>query len=1053
MSRLPAIASRFPARAPDDPAWIQGPATGQKKMPEIETSPRMLSRNGAKAASGQQLPATVRQPRSVNTAPGSDIEQVKLPLRDARALLPSAAGKDAVGEIASAIFKEVRQAYSNGLKSSNKMYSIGINKDNNINGKNKNDVQRVIAAAGVVETIQDQNDNRGLNPVRPVGGNKLVIEAANCTELASAAAKLATDKGMHAEVWAFSEADHAFAVIGKPPSDTSIDFAGWKDVWIVDPWMNIACKAPEYTKKATEKMYKWHADGKVIMRSNDGGEQLAIDKEWLRGINSGGAESMVAPSADMPDPWIDFTTAVDYRRFVIDQDLDKPPLRIGEKDVLRTELFDMGAVLDGKSIGFDGLDLDGSYGAVDRLNFDEGILRQRIIEAGKSGDADSVQRIVDIMAEVGANRTPAAQGALLVNSGGEMPLISSELNQQLEKFRGLNSKMTGAAGGGNPGTLFMPGKTAITWNNVGAGMQAFSAYNGLRGMVDAISRGDSTEAAISAAGVGAQGASFLAEAGVNSLGKAFQKGGSVALNRFASTSFGKALGGTANLGKNLSRGAGVAGGVISLPFDIYSSVQSFKKAGETEGKTSQDHYVDGGIAVAGTVTSVATIGASAAGLSAAGPAGIVAAGLLIGGSRIYHSVRYVEDLEEHTKLSGWEKLGTGVSAFFGGSASQEIEDRIAIGKAEKAYTAEKRTQAEEFMAKNPRYGGVIFGDAKITPTPPLRWGSGGMGGHATGAIQYPPTVRGNAAPDIIDARNGLDGLSNAFQGQQNQQGDILWDTGAGDDMLHGVADRKNRFVLAEGKKNVVGGRKDDVLEVSVLPGDRSTLEGGEGSDTLALNFPQDPRESAVRVALSRTVGQQDSDAGAHVLPGSLKASGSEGIQVGTIENVSTSKTARTFVTGNEQDNVIVLNGNSDGAEGGSGNDTYLINGGGVVDIVAGNGDNRYKVASAAGAVNVISPCGDGTHEFTVDYDISDIVRRAVQNGDKLEISLDKTQPQKKIVVSHVFTKNAAGEVVPAKKEGGVVIRTRDGFLLTPTLSSVRESQDGLLHFGIMYAPA
>ena len=1003
-------------------------------------------------AGGQQVQAPRTQRASPSTPAALDARPTQ-----AAGTVRRARSDEPVEAIAMDVFKKVRTAYNNGLKSSNKTYAPEHNTIGSVLGlgkRNKDDTQRLDDAGATLNVIRQQNRTNVLTEVEPLIQKKLVIDAANCGELARATAKLATERGVHAEVWRYDRDDHAFAVIGKPPDGATVDFANWKDVWIVDPWTGVASEAPNYIEDVSKRMRKWHADGKVVVTA--GVESLPIDEGWMAAIRSGTKSRVEAPSPGNANPWKYLQTAVDIRRVVTGQDQRLPPLKFGEKVIQRAELFDMGAVVDGKPIGIEGIKLRSADGLAGRLNFDGEILRQKIREAGQKGDLKAVERMADILVEAsGYERTTGLQ-PLLVNSKGKVDGVSAALNKQLEKLRSISARMEARAGAANPTTLVLPGKSAITFNNVGVGMQAFGVYNNVRGILDAVARGDSTDIAINAAGIGAEVAGFASEVGFTALGKSFAKEGSSRLAAFAGTSFGKALGGPARIGSNISRAGGAAGALITLPFELYGAVNAFQNAAASEGKTAQDHYVDGGLAVAGIASSLAATGAGAAGLSAAGPAGLVAAGVFIGASRIYHAVRYVEDVSEKIELGTTDRIGVGVSALLGLGASQAIQDRVSVAEAEKQYRASYENDAKKLLEKSPTFGHVIYGDPIIAPRPPMvsrkpsiAW----LGLPEVVKTQVPPFVRDNAGNDSIDARMGVESVANAVAAPRKQGDDVLWTTGEGDDVLVGVTDRSNHFLVGGGKKSIVGGRKNDVFELGSVPADRGELDGGGGNNTLRLGFGRPKDGSLVRVVLP-TVTRAAADAAGDAdeprqLAGTVRAEGGSSIGLRSIQNVVTSKNARTLVTGNDNDNVFVLNGNGDGAEGGRGNDTFVINGGGVIDVQAGTGVNRYHVADRISRLNIDTPYPDSVHELNLDFNSDEFVVRAVKDSDKLEIVFDGPDRPKKVVISGVFTRNAARGIVPALKDGSISLRTRDGFIMTPTLSLVNEARDGLLHMGAM----
>lgn len=1016
-------------RVPLPPLSHQAPAAGSRRPNEDFTQLPLQSLPAVLDARQTQAPGNVRRARSV----------------------------ESVDAVAKDVFKKVRRAYNDGLKSSNKTYSPEIRTLANTFGlgkQNKDDRPRLNDASAVLKVIRQQTFSNARRGVEPAVQNKLVIDAANCGELARAAAKLATEGGMHAEVWQFDKGDHGFAVIGTPPAAVTVDFADWKNVWIVDPWTGVVSEAPNYVEKVSKKMQKWHSEGKVI---SEDGKTLAIDEDWLSAIRTRTKSRKEAPSPERPNPWAHLQTAVDVRRLVDDQDQRFRPIKIGDREVPRTELFDMGAVLDGKPIGIEGIPMRTVEGLAGRLNFDEDMLKQKVIEAGANNDLDAVQRMADILVEVSAYERSTDLKPLLVNSKGKVDGVAAVLNAQLETLRSLSSRAGTSAGERNPMTLVVPGKSAITFNNVGVGLQAFGVYNSVRGIMDAVARGDTADAAIKAAGIGAEAAGLASEVGFSALGKSFGKEGSARLAAFAGTSFGKTLGGPARIGSNISRAGGAAGALITLPFEVYGAATSFQNAAKSEGKTAQDHYVDGGLAVAGIAASLAATGAGAAGLAGAGPVGLIAAGVLIGASRVYHAARYVEDVSEKIELSASERVGAGLSAFFSGTIPQGLHDRMSVSDAGKDYRARYEADATKLMESNAAFGHVVYGDPIIEPRPPIqrRGPPNSFGGRRYETIQVPPLVKDNAANDLISARTGIESVANAVKAQRKQGSDVLWMTGGGDDVLVGAGDRSNHFVVGGGRKSFTGAQKNDVFELNSAPVDDVELDGGGGNNTLLMGFDPPQKRAPVRVVLPtvlRSAAEVAEDAEEpDQLAGSLRPGNDGSVSLRSIQNVVTSKSARTFVTGNDQDNLFVLNGEGDGAQGGRGNDTYVIKGGGRMNIRAGDGINRYHIADTFHRVIIDAPNPDSVHELKLDFNSSDFVVRAVDNSDKLEIVFDNTNPGKKIVISGVFTRNAAREIVPARKDGSIFLITRDGFIMTPTLSLVKESPDGLLPIGAMLA--
>jgi hypothetical protein len=92
-------------------------------------------------------------------------------------------------------------------------------------------------------------------------------------------------------------------IVGRKPFEktSTRSFSNWHDVWIVDPWANISCPAPQYIGRIIAKMKKWEADGKKII---DGVARIdPTDSEWINDLRNSRKERVEAPSPKYPNPW------------------------------------------------------------------------------------------------------------------------------------------------------------------------------------------------------------------------------------------------------------------------------------------------------------------------------------------------------------------------------------------------------------------------------------------------------------------------------------------------------------------------------------------------------------------------------------------------------------------------------------------------------------------------------------------------------------------------------------------------------------------------------
>ena len=180
----------------------------------------------------------------------------------------------------------VRTAYRAGDKSSNKRPSQASDVDGarlrrSIRASYRLKHLRSLTTANVAHFRVPQTDPR--------------IAAANCGDLAAAAARQVQAGGGMAEIWALHDPQakvagrypHAFTVVGTPPSAESVYFIGWDAIWIVDPWANVVCPAPAFPAQLAEKLHTWAEQGKCLRNDETGGWDAADEPGFLELVRSG----------------------------------------------------------------------------------------------------------------------------------------------------------------------------------------------------------------------------------------------------------------------------------------------------------------------------------------------------------------------------------------------------------------------------------------------------------------------------------------------------------------------------------------------------------------------------------------------------------------------------------------------------------------------------------------------------------------------------------------------------------------------------------------------
>ncbi len=646
-----------------------------------------------------------------------------------------------------------------------------------------------------------------------------------------------------------------------------------------------------------------------------------------------------------------------------------PGVRIGEVEVSRVELYKMGAHIDGKPI--EGASADDADGR--KLASAVQIDYARFAAYRKSAPTDAVERMANIVAEIAANRNIAAAPLISRADGGRVP---DALQQRLVEMGQQTAALQALERSGNPlpADFFSAESSAKAGatNAAGLGFRAFSTYQGLRSGIESLEQGDTTAAAI---GLGAVAADFVGEGAEYALNRAAQE---IISSKAASIVGFK----TSSVGKMISKASAGAGAVFSVPFDVYAAIDSFAKAGRTTGKEAQDHYVDGAFAVTSAVTSIAL---SAAFMARNGPSSRVAltvAGTLMSAQAIYKAVRTVEAIESHTSLTDQQKISVGLRSFLGIEPGFDVMKPYLEAKYSKANEQTNRARYESFLQGPGKqyFERVVYGstDVEATRVP----GSVSL----TPSLWYSPItwlLNLIPAPGLVTevvATGGDDHISskltswntkpvNTVEGEQGESKATFWDLGEGRDWVVGVEKKPNYFVMGGGKKGITGGDADDkvvfgadarqsleqarqVEETIALEGNphRSLLDGGRGRNTLIFSGPlvstykENGQDRRVRymghyvdlktntVSIRTPVPLKNLN-----LMAGLKTLAS----IQSFSDVTTVANGQSILQGNDQNNLMTLNGVVDRVFTGKGANVIVINGGAIV--VGEGGFNTYLV--------------------------------------------------------------------------------------------------------------
>lgn len=662
------------------------------------------------------------------------------------------------------------------------------------------------------------------------------------------------------------------------------------------------------------------------------------------------------PNDEIPD--------LPSRRSLKSLDKRLGPLRFGNFDVTRVELKAMGAKVNGRSIRAENSNLKSPDQAfIDGLSFDPASVEARVksVEIPDSGTVATLLYEIACKRSIGAPPMFVAADPLTVSSSMDRLNKLGNAAQKLGIFRVESFENHPA---------WVNKSKSYLLSGTGVGMQAYGIYSGFMGIMEALKVGDKGEAALNGGSLASEFGSLIIERGLSKGGEAMIRNGSVVFSRFSATSVGSVM----------SRGAGLFASAITLPFDIISAVNSFNAAAASEGKEAQDHYVSGGLSVAGATISLVLGVAALAGFgSIAGPLGLLAAAVLIAGAEIYRAVRVVDDIDDYIELTAHERLRSGWFAFTRQELDQDVKDRHKIAKTFSDHNKQLETSAQELL-QGPYKDYVEYivdGSFNVELKPVQIWHYqwDEVSGEQPFKLDNEPVIV--SSDDTIDARDGLpQDLKNNFKGSPGENKGVLWRLGDGNDQVYGVRDKSNLFSYREGAKTLTGGDKDDefYFETSeaewnrtVSPARTSIIDGGEGSDTLVFEGSRPSpdlrriRESVDTAHIGYDVNLQSGRVALRSRDSTLDEI--TVAQIKSIENVSTLRRGESRITGSEKADRISANGN-DQITAGSGDDTVSIRGA-VTRIDGGPGRDRYLIADTSVRATIVE---DGEQWSLIEFD-------------------------------------------------------------------------------------
>jgi hypothetical protein len=192
---------------------------------------------------------------------------------------------------AARINREVRDFYTNGVKSNNKVYTTGadpnmyVDFDDPFDGYWQNWSNHMLA-----QKAWRRNYNADLasahRPSRTSaesyydfgkriynGGKRAEFTSGNCMEMAAVSAVIAIDDYHFAPDWLYivevgAPGDHAYCLLSmrKPTWSTPSNMVPGSGPagYVIDPWLNTVCEADDYWSAVKFRVNKWAQAGKRI---------------------------------------------------------------------------------------------------------------------------------------------------------------------------------------------------------------------------------------------------------------------------------------------------------------------------------------------------------------------------------------------------------------------------------------------------------------------------------------------------------------------------------------------------------------------------------------------------------------------------------------------------------------------------------------------------------------------------------------------------------------------------------------------------------------------
>ncbi|WP_242209795.1 MULTISPECIES: calcium-binding protein [unclassified Pseudomonas] len=702
------------------------------------------------------------------------------------------------------------------------------------------------------------------------------------------------------------------------------------------------------------------------------------------------------------------------------------PIQIGEISITRASLHALGATIDGHPLnGSNTFFRNAQRSFINSLQFSASDIAHHM----KSAKGNDVYLLPNLLFDM-ASRRPITAPAMIrenttveTNPGNFLGKIEKLLTcaQKLDLQHTQlppNARRWAAAA-----------KTHLTVGS-SVGLQAFGIFMGLRGMVAAIKAGDTKEVVINATGTLTEIGSIAIDVVVSKIANEMLTAGKTAFRDFTKTRFALRLG----------RSGGLIGGALTLPFDVYTTVNSLNAASKATGKEAMDHYVSAGLSITSAAMTVILGTLAMAGLPFVGPVGLLFGAMLAIGSQVYSAVRIVDDIDDYIELTLDERWRSGFLSFCMLDVEQGVKDRYNQARTLIQHTEQLKRNARNLLDVQLKDSteAVVNGSFSVELVPTQVWKRNWWTKIDAWEPENVPEIRGG--DDTVDASEGVtEATPGAHLGVAGENKSIFWLIGDGKDSIKGVIKKPNIFHYGSGIKDLTGGEKDDhfafdgaadQIRKNIETSAYSKLKGGAGNDTLSLNgYHVTPKGYDIDLqagTLQVRTPDIDAEDGATYKFHSL---------VESIENIETMIGATSVVTGTHDRNIIKSRG-QDTINAGAGNDQIqLLHKGATAS--GEEGIDAYFIAHQEGRFCIIE---DGKEESTIEFNWPvDLIESWVIEQNSLVITSGfefYDGPKTVVTIRDIYE---TSENQTRLKNNKLTFLTKDGYQLRPDLPETIES--------------